>query len=301
MSEIIDELESSTNNSNNYINNSQNENLPVLNDIISLNKDQYNRDSSAIDYTSNEETGIPSDVHKSENENIDNLDNMQLIKLNNGLNETQPLKNEETIDASCAIQIPMSSDDVEKAYKKSFPYAQSTLDEPISTTIKRDLFLIFTKIKFVVNPFGKKKDKNYYIRKWDLWGPLLLNILLACTLAVKSQQKSQIIILVFVIFWFGGILVYLNANFLGMKTSIFQLLCLFGYCQFPLNLSAIISLILRLSNFPRLILVGLTCVWSVYASGDFLKGLASPDQRYLVLYPLILFYIYIAWFIFTNN
>ena len=283
MSDIIADLENITNNNNNI-----NQNLPVVKDLLTLNDENDNRAPTPSDYLSNKEIENP----------FDDENNLQVIKLNN---ENQPLKSEE-YNSSSVIQIPLSSDDIEKAYKKTFPYHnQNTLNEPISTTILRDLFLIFTKIKFVANPFGKKKDKDYYIKQWDLWGPLLLNILLACTLAINSKQKSQIIILVFVIFWLGGVLIYLNANFLGMKTSIFQLLCLFGYCLFPLNLSAIILLVLKFNDFLRLVFIGIACFWSIYASSDFLKGLAEPEQRYLVLYPCILYYIYIAWFIFTTK
>ena len=292
MAEIIDELENYNKKNNDNNNNNNNQTLPVLNDLINLNEEQDNNAPAANAFSTNEETEIPNDDNYKLNNNP-----LQVIKLNN---ENQPLKSDGS-NTSFVVQVPTSSDDIEKSYKKTFPYTDSTLNEPISTTILRDLFLIFTKIKFVANPFGKKKDKDYYIKQWDLWGPLLLNILLACTLAINSKQKSQIIILVFVIFWLGGVLIYLNANFLGMKTSIFQLLCLFGYCLFPLNLSAIILLVLKFNDFLRLVFIGIACFWSIYASSDFLKGLAEPEQRYLVLYPCILYYIYIAWFIFTTK
>ena len=175
--------------------------------------------------------------------------------------------------------------------------SSNTLDETILTTIMRDLKLILIKLKFVVIPYGSKEKKSYHIKQWDLWGPLILNLILAGTLAFNSEEKSQMIILVFTIFWMGGIILFLNANFLGVKASVFQIFCLLGYCLFPLDVSAIFVSIFNINGILRFIIVILMCVWSIYSSSDYLKNLTNPEQRYLVLYPCILFYLYISWFI----
>ena len=202
-------------------------------------------------------------------------------------------------DSSEVLQIPPS---VETKEENKFAIITNTLDETIITTILRDLSLIYTKLKFVVIPYGVSKDiKNLHIKQWDLWGPLILNLLLACTLALNSKDKSQMIILVFGIFWLGGVILYLNANFLGVKTSIFQFFCLLGYCLFPLDVSAIFVTLLNPNAIVRLFIVGIMCGWSIYSSSDYLKNLTNPEQRYLVLYPCILFYLYISWFIVSTR
>ena len=207
-------------------------------------------------------------------------------------NENDPLKFH---DSSEVIQIPIadSNNDLDEV--------ENRLDEAILTTILRDLSLIYTKLKFVVIPYGSKDKKSYHIKQWDLWGPLLLNLILACTLAINSKNKSQMIILVFLIFWMGGVILYLNANFLGVKTSIFQIFCLLGYCLFPLDISAIFVSLFNFNEAFRFIFVGIMLVWSIYSSSDYLKNLTNPEQRYLVLYPCILFYLYISWFIVTTK
>ena len=126
-------------------------------------------------------------------------------------------------------------------------------------------------------------------------------IFLACTLAVNSTDKSQTVILVFLIFWLGSFLVFLNAHLLGVKTSIFQMFCLLGYCLFPLNVSAFILSFTKLFDIFRFIIVAITCAWSLYSASSFLQNLSMPEQRYLVLYPSILLYIYISWFIFVTK
>ena len=161
--------------------------------------------------------------------------------------------------------------------------------------------MICKKLKYVINPFIAKEMKYNHIRQWDLWGPLLLNIILACTLALNTKDKGQITSLIFIIFWMGGIAIYLNNYFLEVKASIFQIFCLLGYCLFPLNLAAIIVTIIHWNDIFRFIIVGITCFWSVYSSSDYLKAITTQDKRYLVLYPCILFYLYISWFIFATK
>ena len=55
----------------------------------------------------------------------------------------------------------------------------------------------------------------YYLG--DLFGPLLLTCLLSLTLNNNSDEKGIIFILVFFIFWFGGIGISLNSQLLGAK------------------------------------------------------------------------------------
>ena len=187
------------------------------------------------------------------------------------------------------------------SYLSPFEFSEETLNEPILITLYRDLYLIYTKLKFVINPYISNELKSYHIKQWDLWGPLLLIIFLACTLAVNSSDKSQTIVLIFLIFWLGSFLVFLNAHLLGVKTSIFQIFCLLGYCLFPLNVSAFILSFTKFFDLARFIIIGISCFWSLYSISSFLKNLSMPEQRYLVLYPSILLYIYISWFIFVTK
>ena len=234
-----------------------------------------NSDKRIIDYSK-----------ESERETVSN--NAKKIK------ETEALKENKT---SSVIQIPQN---IRSAYIDN-NINKSTLDESIYATITRDLFMIYLKIKYVINPFISKEKKYNHIRQWDLWGPLILNIILACTLVINTKEKGQITTLIFIIFWLGGFAIYLNNYFLGVKASIFQIFCLLGYCLFPLNLSAIIVTIINWNDIFRLIVVGITCFWSIYSSSDYLKVITTQDQRYLVLYPCILFYLYLSWFIFTTK
>jgi hypothetical protein len=186
-------------------------------------------------------------------------------------------------------------------YSSNNKYSKESLDEPIVTTIYRDLYSVYIKLILVINPLTSDEVKKKHIKQWDLWGPLLFNIFLACTLAINSTDKGQTIILIFLIFWLGSFLVFLNSNLLGVKISIFQIFCLLGYCLFPLNISSLILCFIKINDILKLFFIGLTCFWSLFSVSSFLKNLTNPEQRYLVLYPVILLYFFISWFIFTNN
>ena len=268
-----------TNTSEGIILNSENIS-PSINDMLSSNNDrEQNSDNKIMDLSGKEsERKILSNINKKNSK------------------ETETLK--EITKYSSFIQIPQSfgSDDLNKQKNN-----KSTLDESVYSTISRDLSMICKKLKYVINPFISKQMKYNHIRQWDLWGPLLLNIILACTLALNTKDKGQITSLIFIIFWMGGVAIYLNNYFLEVKASIFQIFCLLGYCLFPLNLAAIIVTIIHWNDIFRFIIVGITCFWSVYSSSDYLKAITTQDKRYLVLYPCILFYLYISWFIFATK
>ena len=222
-----------------------------------------------------------------------------LNSLDNNLVLSNPLDKQE-------IKIPdrggISSDTINKPEDlKREIYIKDTLHEDINESLKRDLNLIWTKLKYVINPFIPEKDRSEQVRQWDLWGPLIFTCLLSMTLAFRASEKGSTFTLIFIIFWIGSILVYLNANLLGIKVSIFQIICLLGYCLFPLNIAAIILSLGKFFEFLRLIILIACCTWSSYSIRGFLLNLASKEQRLLVIYPAILVYLFISGVILMNR
>lgn len=302
----------SQNNSN--INPNPDQGQPLVN-LVNLITSNSNNENLPLNSSNSKDNNKNKDKNKSTNDEIlmeidkiignDDIDKMvssnETIDLEPNQNQNQgPNYNNSTVQIKENHFLKNVSSQF-NSYQLPFTFSKDTLNEPIITTIYRDLFLIYTKLKFVVNPFTSLEEKNYHIKQWDLWGPLLLTVFLACTLAINSDSKSQTVALVFIIFWIGSFLVYLNANLLGVNTSIFQIFCLLGYCLFPLNFSAIILSFTRFYEIIRFLLIGLTCCWSVYSTSSFLRSIAPQEQRYLVLYPGILLYIYISWFIFVTK
>ena len=139
-----------------------------------------------------------------------------------------------------------------------------TLDEPVSQTIMRDLTMVGNKMMCVLNP---RKANIQTLKNWDLWGPLILCLMLATLLSwfAPYEQKSLVFASVFVIVWLGAAVVTVNALLLGGNISFFQSVCVLGYCIFPLNIASFICL-LGGPLIWRMIVVAVCFFWSTGAS-----------------------------------
>ena len=170
-----------------------------------------------------------------------------------------------------------------------------TLDEPVSVTIMRDVRMVGNKMMCVLNP---RKANIQTLKDWDLWGPLILCLMLATLLSwfAPYEQASLVFASVFVIVCCGAAVVTVNALLLGGDISFFQSVCVLGYCIFPLNIASIICLV----GGPmlwRIFVVAVCFFWSTGASLGFMGELVPPNRKALAVYPLFLFYTSIGWLI----
>ena len=170
-----------------------------------------------------------------------------------------------------------------------------TLDEPVSVTIMRDVRMVGNKMMCVLNP---RKANIQTLKDWDLWGPLILCLMLATLLSwfAPYEQASLVFASVFVIICCGAAVVTVNALLLGGDISFFQSVCVLGYCIFPLNLASIVCLV----GGPivwRIFVVAVCFFWSTGASLGFMGELVPPNRKALAVYPLFLFYTSIGWLI----
>lgn len=171
-----------------------------------------------------------------------------------------------------------------------------TLDEPISTTLLRDLRLIGVKIRHVLLPTSSTSSNE--LKNWDLWGPLLLCLILAITLSYSSPstQSASIFAAVFVIVWLGAGIVTLNAALLGGNISFLQSVCVLGYCIAPLNIASILCHVYHATIFQAIVVI-IAFVWSTKASVGFMSQLVPEQRKALAVYPVFLFYVTIVWMV----
>lgn len=166
-----------------------------------------------------------------------------------------------------------------------------------------------------------KFSYSFIVTLGDLWGPLLICLTLAMfvcyivpsifilllififrTLGITASPGQSAIVFagVFVVFWFGSGIVTLNGQLLGGKLSFFQSLCILGYCIFPLLSCSIAFLFVR-SWLIRFCVLPFGLAWSTVASVAFLSGAVQTSRKILAIYPILLFYFFIAWLIFVQN
>ncbi|CAH2315520.1 YIPF6 [Pelobates cultripes] len=205
----------------------------------------------------------------------------------------------EDIPVEGDITIPIASQSQEEDY--------STLDEPVKDTIMRDLRAVGNKFLHVMYP----KKSTALLRDWDLWGPLVLCVTLALMLqgsyADSKDSGGPQFAEVFVIIWFGAVVITLNSKLLGGNISFFQSLCVLGYCILPLTVAMLVCRLLLLASMNtvtfivRLVVVAVMFAWSTLASTAFLADSQPPNRRALAVYPIFLFYFVISWMILTFN
>lgn len=67
-------------------------------------------------------------------------------------------------------------------------------------------------------PQHREQSINY-LRKWDLWGPMIICLFLAVPMAIVNEnpQYDEDFVNVFLIFWIGSLLVSINCKLLGSK------------------------------------------------------------------------------------
>ncbi|PCH36150.1 Yip1-domain-containing protein [Wolfiporia cocos MD-104 SS10] len=172
-----------------------------------------------------------------------------------------------------------------------------TLDEPVSTTIGRDLLSIWTKTVQVLYP--PKAGHREVLRDWDLWGPLVICLALGILLTIRASPSQSLPIFTSVVclMTFGSLIVTIQAKLLGGRVSFFQGLCVFGYCVAPLTIAALVAAFVRLI-YVRAPVTLAAWMWCIWASVNFLDGTKLEKQRTLLaVYPLLLFYSILAWMI----
>ena len=200
---------------------------------------------------------------------------------------------EEKIPSSEITSIPKEekNQNIEISADESTEIIKSTLDEPIMDTLKRDLYTIGNKIKYVAVPkMTERKLEELY--NWDLWGPLLFCFLYSIALSTgkNDNSESSIFVLIFVIFWIGGFVITFNGRFLGAQIGLCQMISLLGYAMFPITIGGIIIGFCRIRNiFIKLVIVIVGLVWACLASIGFIGGLVEPDKKFLTIFPTIIF------------
>jgi hypothetical protein len=170
----------------------------------------------------------------------------------------------------------------------------STLDEPVWQTILRDMKRIYANLVLVVFPFKNRDQQSSALRNWDLWGPMTFTLALAICLSIGSPNASSVFSLVFGTLSLGAVVLTVNVVLLGGNIGFFQSLCLLGYCIFPLDIAAMVTIWVT-NVIARWVVVGIALLWSSWASVPFIGGSVPPARQALAVYPLLLLYTCMAW------
>ena len=156
---------------------------------------------------------------------------------------------------------------------------------------------IMMKTKAVVFPFsrfgGDQIDPVAICQDGDLPGPVALLLLLGVEMVLTGKLQFGYI---YAYYLFGCIAMTLVVNLISPSepVSFWTVASIMGYSMLPVNILALVKIfVMNLINLQTLgnVLACLTVMWSTMASTRLLEqGCNLREQRYLIMYPLLLFY-----------
>ena len=137
-------------------------------------------------------------------------------------------------------------------------------------------------ILLVLMPYTSGSETIEHLRDWDLWGPLVVSLTLATSLATGSSYANAAVVfsLVFVVLWVGAIVVSVNAQLLGGKLSLPQSVCVLGYSAFPVCAArltiGVVETMVGVSRLVRFVTAAVALVWATRASVLFVEEVIPP-------------------------
>ena len=76
------------------------------------------------------------------------------------------------------------------------------------------------------------------------------------------------------------------------------MICLLGYCTFPITLSALIIALFDIrAGWKKCCIIFVAYMWSCLASVGFVNGLVPKQKELITIFPILLFYLGLALFV----
>lgn len=213
--------------------------------------------------------------------------------------DDQPAQNRYQGFGNVNIPEPPSSQQVgaERLEQRRF-MGGDTLDEPVWTTLLRDIKQVGMRLRQVV--WRSQSDdmmSRSEVQQWDLWGPLVFCLMISTCLSMlaPNHQSSIVFSGMFALIWLGQVIVTLNVKLLGGTISFFHALCVTGYSLFPLVAAALLSAFVS-HRLIRLPIDTAFVVWAIYSTTRGLKHSGVlPSRVLLASFPVGLLFTGIGW------
>ena len=191
------------------------------------------------------------------------LQNMASYQKQNLLNDQAPYDNNINANNNPYPNFSSINNQQDNNYNQEI-YVHNSLNEPIMTSLMRDLNRIYSKLKVVALPVSSEA-KNKELKQWDLWGPFIICLLLGIILCFNTKKNSGLVFsMIFIIMWIGAMIITMNSSLLGGKLTLMQCICLLGYCTFPAVVASLFNRVFLkfMPSIGKLIIVFISFVWS---------------------------------------
>jgi hypothetical protein len=118
-------------------------------------------------------------------------------------------------------------------------------------------------------------------------------------LASSQNQIDDIFGVIYMVLFGGALVVGVNSYLVGSEGSIFMMVSILGYCLAPFVVAAVVNYFLRrILMFLGMAIVCAFCwFWAVKSASVFIASCCRRSRRMLALYPIMLYYMFFAFFI----
>ncbi|PVZ98269.1 hypothetical protein BB558_004028 [Smittium angustum] len=146
---------------------------------------------------------------------------------------------------------------------------------------------IKSKTMAVLNPFRRINTDIY--QDSDMAGPLLFIVALGTFMLLSGKLQFGYIYGIALMGWIG---VYALLNLMSKNGIDLTLTAsILGYCLLPIVILAGINIIFQMSGNFKFLVAIIPIIWATYSSSTmFVAVLAMTDQKFLVAYPITIFY-----------
>lgn len=219
-----------------------------------------------------------------------------IMTMNANSNSNSNINNTDS-NAMPSFSMFMPSASTQQQQQDGSMYPSLEDEAPLLEELGINIQHILLKIKAVVFPFshfgGEQIDPSVICQDGDLPGPIFLLLLLGGEMVLTGKLQFSFI---YVYALFGCILMTLVVNLISPSDSVsfWTVTSIMGYSLLPVNILALVKIVImnliHLETFGN-ILGGFTVLYSTIASTRLLElGCGLRSQRYLIAYPLLLFY-----------
>ncbi|KAK2949552.1 putative YIPF5 like protein [Blattamonas nauphoetae] len=144
----------------------------------------------------------------------------------------------------------------------------------------------------IINPFGKPDTDAW--AEGDLTGFVVFIVVFCFLILVKGKHEIGYIMGFSII---GSFLVYFLLNMMAPADSLtsYKVISVLGFSLLPLLILALFSLVINLKGVVGVLITIVLAVWCSFAATNILVAMMGYyDIRYLVGYPLFLFFMTFA-------
>ena len=266
-------------------------------DMSQYGKSKSQQDSEPTDDQDNNLSTKVKKVFNPYNNNINELDEENTHNINDEKAELKPKKKSKRkkTDENLSENIDLTKSAYDENNQKENDGQDNTdnkdEEEEIEPPLLEELGINPQNIKNkIIGVITLKRIDKKFLEDSDMAGPLLIFLLFAFSSVLQYKINFGYIYGISV---FGSILLFLLLNLMSKNNGIllYNTISVLGYCLIPIVLLSFIAVFLDMKNIVGGIISFLAIVLSsLNASRFFEIGLDMYSQRWIIFYPVALFY-----------